>query len=159
MSAHPVTPVLPGGVAVVTGGARGIGAACAARLAAAGARVAVLDLSAAEPMPPHDHFSPCDVSDEACVEAAFDAVRRALGPADILVNAAGITVRSRAVDMRAADFERVTGVNLTGTFLCCREAARQMADRGGAIVNVASIMGFSGGLFPNGPTTPARAAP
>ncbi len=149
MSAHPVTPVLSGRIAVVTGGARGIGAASAARLAAAGARVAVLDLSAAEPMPPHDHFSPCDVSDEACVEAAFDAVRRALGPADILVNAAGITVRSRAVDMRAADFERVTGVNLTGTFLCCREAARQMADRGGAIVNVASIMGFSGGLFPN----------
>ncbi|WP_237476682.1 SDR family NAD(P)-dependent oxidoreductase [Lichenibacterium dinghuense] len=147
MDIDPAPHPLAGRVAAVTGGARGIGAACAARLAAAGARVAVLDLSPGDPPP--DRFQRCDVSDEAAVGAAFAAVREALGPVNLLVNAAGITVRARALDMRAADFGRVIGVNLTGTFLCCREAARQMEGRGGAIVNVASIMGFSGGLFPN----------
>ncbi len=68
---------------------------------------------------------------------------------DILVNAAGLTVRSPALDLRGADFAHVLAVNVTGSFLCAREAARRMRERGGAIVNVASIMGFSGGLFPN----------
>lgn len=140
---------LSGRLAVVTGGARGIGAAVASRLAAAGARVAVLDRSPADELPPHDHFGLCDVADEASVEAAFADVDSALGPVDVLVNAAGLAVRSTALDMRAADFAHVIAVNLTGTFLCAREAARRMRGRGGAVVNVASIMGFSGGLFPN----------
>lgn len=139
-----------GNIAVVTGGARGIGAVIASRLAEIGVRVAVLDREASEAMPPHAHFSSCDVADEASVEAAFAAIDHVLGPVDILVNAAGLTVRAKALDMRAADFAHVVGVNLTGAFICCREAARRMSPRGsGTIVNIASIMGFSGGLFPN----------
>ncbi len=93
-----------GKIAVVTGGARGIGAAIASRLAETGARVALLDREASDAMPTHAHFSSCDVADEASVEAAFAAVDRVLGPVDILVNAAGLTVRAKALDMRAADF-------------------------------------------------------
>lgn len=132
----------------MTGGARGIGRACAERLSAAGARVAVLDLARA-PEPAHDLDLCCDVGDEASVEAAFARVDAALGPVDALVNAAGLTVRSRALDIRAADFAEVIAVNLTGSFLCAREAARRMEGRGGAVVNVASILGLSGGLTPN----------
>ncbi len=139
-----------GKIAVVTGGARGIGAAIASCLADTGARVAVLDRQASDTMPVHAHFSSCDVAREDSVEAAFEAVDHALGPVDILVNAAGLTVRSKAMDMGAADFAYVVAVNLTGAFICCREAARRMGPRGGgSIVNIASIMGFSGGLFPN----------
>jgi len=140
---------LSGKLAVVTGGARGIGAGCAARLTSAGARIALLDHSPAGDMPPHAPFVCCDVADEGAIEAAFADIARVLGPVDVLVNAAGLTVRSPAINMRAADFALVIAVNLTGMFLCAREAARQMRGRGGAIVNVASVMGFSGGLFPN----------
>ena len=137
-------------IAVVTGGARGIGAAIASRLAETGVRVALFDRQASDAMPAHAHFSTCDVAREDSVEAAFAAVDDALGPVDILVNAAGLTVRSKAMDMGAGDFAHVVAVNLTGAFICCREAARRMAPRrGGSIVNIASIMGFSGGLFPN----------
>ena len=141
---------LAGRIAVVTGGSRGIGAGAAARLARAGARVAVLDLRLDADTPQGEFSHPCDVADEASVEAAFRAVDAALGPADILVNAAGLAVRSPAIDMAGSDFARVMAVNLTGAFLCSREAARRMAPRGaGSIVSIASIMGFSGGLFPN----------
>lgn len=149
MSDQTLPRPLSGKLAVVTGGARGIGAGCAARLAAAGARIALLDRTPADDMPPHDHMARCDVADEASVEAAFATIAQALGPVDILVNGAGVAVRSPALDMRAADFARVIGVNLTGSFLCAREAARGMGGRGGAIVSIASVMGFSGGLFPN----------
>ena len=149
MSDPAVPQVLSGKIAVVTGGLRGIGACCVSRLAAAGARIAIIDRTSAENMPPHDHLALCDVADEGAVEAAFAAIVQALGPVDVLVNAAGLTVRSPALEMRAADFAHVVGVNLTGAFLCAREAARQMRGRGGAIVSIASVMGLSGGLFPN----------
>ena len=136
-------------IAVVTGGSRGIGAGIAARLAEAGARVAVLDLRPEGEAPAHGLMLACDVAEEASVERAFAAIDQALGPVDVLVNAAGLAVRSPALDMTGADFSRVIGVNLTGAFLCSREAGRRMAERGGVIVNIASIMGFSGGLFPN----------
>ena len=146
-----MTPVaFEGRVAVVTGGARGIGAAIASRLAETGARVALLDREAGDAMPTHAHFSPCDVADETSVEAAFATVDGVLGPVGLLVNAAGLTVRAQALNMSAADFAHVVAVNLTGAFICSREAARRMAPRGsGTIVNIASLMGFSGGLFPN----------
>jgi NAD(P)-dependent dehydrogenase (short-subunit alcohol dehydrogenase family) len=149
MSDHLFPQVLAGKVAAVTGGVRGIGGRCVARLAAAGARVAIVDRSPDEGMPSHDHLARCDVAEEAAVVAAFAGIAEALGPIDILVNGAGLTVRAPALDMRAADFTHVISVNLTGAFLCAREAARQMRGRGGAIVSIASVMGLSGGLFPN----------
>ena len=93
-----------------------------------------------------------DVADEASLEAAFSEVVARCGAIDILVNSAGAAIRRPAVELSLADWQKVVDVNMTGTFLCCRIAARAMIARGqgGAIVNVSSIMGFSGGgLYPN----------
>ncbi len=134
---------LQGKTAAITGAARGIGKATADLLEKAGAKVARIDL---------DADIRCDVSDEKQVEAAF----RQIGAVDILVNNAGIAVRKTSLDITLEEWNRVIGVNLTGVFLCSRVAARGMKEkgkdglpRGGAIVNLASIMGFSGGIFPN----------
>ncbi len=128
---------LKGKTAVVTGAARGIGKATADLLEKAGARVSRIDLDAG---------IVCDVSDEKQVEAAFGQI----GPVDILVNNAGIAVRKQSLDISLAEWEKVIATNVTGVFLCSRVAARGMKEKGGgAIVNLASIMGFSGGIFPN----------
>lgn len=122
-------------IAVVTGGAKGIGAAAAKLLERAGARVEVLDIERG-----------CDVTDEAQVGAAFARI----GSIDILVNNAGRAVRKPAVELTRAEWDAVIELNLTATFLCSRLAHPYMKKRGGgAIVNLASIMGLSGGLFPN----------
>jgi NAD(P)-dependent dehydrogenase (short-subunit alcohol dehydrogenase family) len=126
---------LDGKIAVVTGGARGIGAATARLLGEAGARVEVLDIARG-----------CDVSDESVVKTAFAR----LGAIDILVNNAGRAIRKRAVELPKADWDAVMDLNVTATFLCSRLAHPYMKKRGGgAIVNLASIMGLSGGIFPN----------
>ena len=151
---------LDGETAVVTGGGRGIGRAIALALAEAGATVCIADLEAeagaavaAEIRATGGHaFSyVADVGDEASVEALFKGVARdASGPA-ILVNNAGTAIRQPSVSLALADWEMVVRVNMTGTFLCARTAARAMiAGGGGRIVNIASIMGLSGGgLYPN----------
>jgi NAD(P)-dependent dehydrogenase (short-subunit alcohol dehydrogenase family) len=147
-------------VAVVSGGARGIGRAAAAALAAAGAAVAILDRDAATAettaraitaMGQAVSVHTADVTDEAELERAFATIIEHRGGIDILVNSAGIGLRHPAVDHPLADWDKVVAVNLTGVFLCSRIAARNMISRGGgAIVNLASIMGFSGGgLYPN----------
>ena len=126
---------LSGKVAVVTGGAKGIGAATAKLLEQAGARVEVLDIERG-----------CDVSDEAAVKAAFARI----GGLDILVNNAGRALRKPAVELQKAEWDAVIDLNLTATFLGSRLAHPYMKQRGGgAIVNLASIMGLSGGIFPN----------
>ncbi len=131
---------IKGKVAVVTGAATGIGKACADLLASRGYTIARLDVQAGE------SISVCDVADESAVEAAFQNVDRV----DVLVNSAGIAVRKNALEITREDWDRVIAVNQTGTFLCARAAGRRMKEQGGgAIVNLASIMGFSGGLFPN----------
>ena len=135
---------LKGKTALVTGAARGIGKATAERLAAAGAKVARLDIETG------DGIIVADVADEAAVERGFAEAVRSLGGLDILVNNAGIAVRKTALEISSDEWDRVLGVNLRGLFLCSRVAARTMKDTGGgAIVNLASIMGFSGGIFPN----------
>lgn len=136
-------------IAVVTGGSGGIGAAVLDRLAREGARTVNFDRSGGEGAAGSHPIYACDVADEASVVAAFAALDADLGPVDILVNGAGLAIRGPAMDMPARDFGTVLAVNLTGAFLCAREAGRRMRGRGGAIVNIASVMGFSGGLFPN----------
>jgi NAD(P)-dependent dehydrogenase (short-subunit alcohol dehydrogenase family) len=151
---------LDGRVALVTGGAGGIGRAVCATLAGAGADVVVADQSlgrarqvAAELVATSSRIEAreLDVTDEAGIEAAFAAVAKALGPVRVLVNCAGIALRAPALEHTLENWNKVLAINVTGTFLCSRAAARgMMAAGGGAIVNIASIMGISGGgLYPN----------
>jgi NAD(P)-dependent dehydrogenase (short-subunit alcohol dehydrogenase family) len=138
---------LDGEVAVVTGGASGIGRAVADAFTAVGARVAIFDLAATA-----EDTHRVDVADEAQVTAAFDAVLARHGRLDVLFNNAGIAIRHPTTELTLDDWNRVVSVNMTGVFLCAREAGRRMlaSGRGGRIVNTASIMGFSGGgLYPN----------
>jgi NAD(P)-dependent dehydrogenase (short-subunit alcohol dehydrogenase family) len=151
---------LPGRVAVVTGGGDGIGRAACHHLASAGAKVCVLDrdgdkaASVAREIAEKDGAARAfvaDVTDEAAMTAVFDEIGNAFGGVDVLVNNAGLAIRSAAIDMPIEDWNRVLSVNLTGMFVAARLAARSMSasGKGGAIVNTASIMGLSGGLYPN----------
>jgi NAD(P)-dependent dehydrogenase (short-subunit alcohol dehydrogenase family) len=138
---------LDGDVAVVTGGASGIGRVVADAFAAVGAHVVVFDLAGEG----KDAYR-VDVADEGQVAAAFAEVAARHGRVDVLFNNAGIALRRPTVELSLADWNKVVAVNMSGVFLCAREAARHMlaAGRGGRIVNTASIMGISGGgLYPN----------
>lgn len=144
-----------GRVAVVTGGASGIGLAAGAALAEAGARVTLMDrdLPAAEAaaagLDGRVEAMALDVADEAAVEAAFARLSSRFGQVDILVNNAGTAIRRPSLELSLAEWDQVVAVNMTGAFLCARAAARTMPE-GGSIVNTASIMGLSGGgLYPN----------
>ena len=131
---------LKGKSVVVTGAGRGIGKATADLFASRGSTVARLDVE------PGESILQCDVSDERAVNAAFEKI----GKIDVLVNNAGIVVRKNSLNITREEWDKVQAVNQTGLFLCSRAAARSMKQTGGgAIVNLASIMGFSGGLFPN----------
>ena len=126
---------LEGKTAVVTGGAKGIGAATVELFREAGARVESLDLQ-----------SGCDVTDEDQVRKAYARI----GAIDILVNNAGTAVRRTALEAKKEEWDKVIELNLTALFLCSRLAHPYMKKRGGgAIVNLASIMGLSGGIYPN----------
>jgi len=131
---------LKGKTAAVTGAGTGIGKATADLFEKAGAKVARIDI---EPGP---GIVAGDVADEAAMEKVFEGI----GPVDILVNNAGIAVRKQSHNITREEWNRVMAVNVDGTFLCSRIAARGMKKKGGgAIVNLASIMGFSGGIYPN----------
>jgi NAD(P)-dependent dehydrogenase (short-subunit alcohol dehydrogenase family) len=97
----------------------------------------------------------CDVTGEKAVEAAFAQAADELGAIDILVNNAGMAIRKPATEVPIAEWQQVIDLNLTALFSCSRVAARHMrkartdAPSGGAIVNLASIMGLSGGIYPN----------
>ncbi len=131
-----------GKVALVTGGASGIGAATAARLLEGGARVGVLDREEVANL-----FSVTgDISRSADVAAAVDRVEAELGPIDVLVNAAGIPGASlRTVDVTDEEWERVLAINAGGSFYTCRAVIPGMVARGyGRIVLVSSIAGKEG---------------
>ncbi|MDQ7249335.1 SDR family NAD(P)-dependent oxidoreductase [Dongia sedimenti] len=149
---------LKGKVAVVTGGASGIGLASVELLAAAGAAVAVVDRDAEAARQALAKIGGngialgTDVALESEIEEAASDTLRALGRIDILVNSAGTAIRRPAVEVTVEDWDKVMAVNMTGTFLFSRAVARSMIEKGegGSIVQVASIMGLSGGgLYPN----------
>lgn len=131
-------------VAVVTGGAKGIGAAVADRLEQDGLTAVVWDIAA--PVAPGRRHLPCDVSDERSVAEALLATEREHGPIAILVNNAGLTGPSTTVaETPLAQWQKVQAINLTGTFLCSRAVAAAMVPRGyGRIVNIASLAGKEG---------------
>jgi 2-dehydro-3-deoxy-L-rhamnonate dehydrogenase (NAD+) len=134
---------LTGRVALVTGGASGLGAAAAAALVAAGARVAVFDLRAA-------HTGECvlqgDIANSAQVSTAVDRIHRELGEIDILINSAGIPGPwQSALTLDQREWTRIMTVNATGTFNICRAVVPEMVARGyGRVVLISSVAGKEG---------------
>ncbi|MDH6629933.1 3-oxoacyl-[acyl-carrier protein] reductase [Streptomyces sp. LBL] len=135
-------------VAVVTGGARGIGAATAVRLAAEGRAVAVIDLDEAACKDTVEKITAaggtalavgCDVSDETQVEAAIARIAQELGAPTILVNNAGVLRDNLLFKMSVADWDTVMNVHLRGAFLMSKACQKHMVDAGfGRIVNLSS---------------------
>ncbi|MDB5796238.1 MAG: NAD(P)-dependent dehydrogenase, short-chain alcohol dehydrogenase family [Paucimonas sp.] len=141
-------------VLLVTGGSRGIGAATALLAATQGYRVcisyrearAAADAVVAQIKQAGGQATalPCDVANEADVVALFEGVERAFGRLDALVNNAGVLeLQARVEQMTAARLQRIFATNVTGSFICAREAIRRMSTRhggqGGAIVNLSSV--------------------
>jgi NAD(P)-dependent dehydrogenase (short-subunit alcohol dehydrogenase family) len=147
---------LDGCHALVTGGGRGIGAAIATALAAEGAVLTlvgrdrdVLERHAATlPETAEAYSVVADVADEASVAAAFAAARARHGEIGVLVNNAGIALSRPFAKLDPATWAAVLATNLTGTYLCCREAVPAMVEAGnGRIVNIASTAGLVGGKY------------
>ncbi len=142
---------LRGRVAVVTGAASGIGAACAQAFAAVGARVALLDIDEAGAQRLAQELNQggaqamaqrCDTGHPDSVRQACEAVTGTLGPADVLVNNAGVLRPGPLSEVSLEDWNRLLSINLTGYLLCARQFAQAMRQRGqGSIVHVASISG------------------
>ena len=133
---------------IITGASAGIGAACARAFLAAGWQVGLVArradaLAAVASGQPNAHVLPCDVTDPAAVDAAFDAFATRAGRLDVLFNNAGSFGRAATIDDLGVDeWRQVVDVNLHGMFLCARAAFRLMraqAPRGGRIINNGSI--------------------
>ena len=150
---------LTGKTALITGGASGIGLETAKVFARAGAQVAIGDLNVATLQEAQSQLNDQDVSIETMFldvtkeDSVVEAVRKVemLGSLEILVNSAGTGARMEATELPLERWQEVLNINLTGTFLCSREVAKTMLERGkGSIVSVASIMGLiGGGVYPN----------
>jgi NAD(P)-dependent dehydrogenase (short-subunit alcohol dehydrogenase family) len=141
-----------GKVAVVTGGAQGIGKAIAQRLSADGATVVLLDTNAeigATAASELDQcggaaiFLQCDVADRLQVQRALETAQRTVGAPTLLVNNAGTGARASFLELSDETWNRVIATNLTGAFIVAQETCRRMADGGGgSVVNIASISSF-----------------
>ena len=134
-------------VALVTGGNSGLGRAMARAYCEAGAKVVIggrrRDRNAEAAAEIGGEAVDLDVTDEASVAAAIDGTVERLGRIDILVNNAGLVKRESVLTLERSEWDRVIAVNLTGTFLCTKHAARHMAGaRSGKIINIASIYGL-----------------
>jgi NAD(P)-dependent dehydrogenase (short-subunit alcohol dehydrogenase family) len=152
---------LKGKVAIVTGASSGLGVTFAQALAEAGASLEI----AARRVDKLDEVAnrlgslgvkikvfQCDVSSEAQVRSLLSDTEQTFGHVDVLVNNAGVAAMMPATDISIEDWNRVVSVNLTGSFLCARESAKRMIRRGGGkIINIASIYGAVGDVFPASP--------
>ena len=138
---------LEGRVALVTGAASGIGAACVQRFAAEGATVIGLDVNVVSqsewPERGGVRFLAADVRDEDAVRAAVSSILQEHEQLDVCVNAAGVESFGTALDIDRAEWDRVVGVNLTGTFLVCKHVLPVMvAAKRGSVVNLSSVEGL-----------------
>lgn len=135
-----------GRVALVTGGAGGIGRAVCEALAASGAQVVAADRVAFEPPVPGVQGLSLDVTRRDDVIRCVDETVARLGRLDILVNVAGVVSMGSAETLAEAEWDRVIDINLKGTFLCCQAAIGHMKKNGGGrIVNMGSVIGKNGG--------------
>jgi 3-oxoacyl-[acyl-carrier protein] reductase len=145
---------LNGKIALVTGGAQGIGLAIARNLAEDGAHVVLADIqleaaeTSAESIKSYGGAASAvriDVTDSSEIQSVFDSISKDHKLVDILVNNAGITRDGLLVRMKEADWDSVLSTNLKGCFLCTQQAIKQMMkQRSGSIVNIASIVGVMG---------------
>lgn len=143
-------------VAIVTGGARGIGKAIAIAFIREGARLALVDVDKGTLEPARNEMKkdgenviaiPCDITRSVEVKAMVDQVRNAFGRIDILVNNAGIIRRGTIETVTEEDWDRVIQVNLKGTFNCCKAVVETMkSQKYGKIVNISSIAGKMGDI-------------
>jgi 3(or 17)beta-hydroxysteroid dehydrogenase len=138
-----------GKVALVTGGASGIGLATAGLLADEGAKVVLTDLhepraGAAADIAPRARFHKLDVTRENEWVAAADAVVSEFGRLDVLINSAGVSLLKDIEATTLDEWRRLMAVNLDGVFLGCKHAIRVMKERGGSIVNMSSVAGLVG---------------
>lgn len=143
--------VLESKIAVITGGASGIGAGIARKFSQTGIRVAICDIDAASgektarELGTNARFYALDITNESSVNMTVDKIAQDLGRIDILINNAGITNDKLILRMTESDWDRVLRINLTGTFLVTRAAAKYMIkQRSGRIVNIASVIGIIG---------------
>jgi NAD(P)-dependent dehydrogenase (short-subunit alcohol dehydrogenase family) len=138
MSAATAPGRLAGKVAIITGGASGIGAAVVERFRAEGATAVVLDLADGADVP-------CDVTDQAAVDAAFASVVAEHGRLDVLVNSAGIAHVGTVATTSGEDLDRLYAVNVRGVYHCLQAGVRHLLEAGGgAICNLASIASVVG---------------
>jgi len=160
---------LDGDVALITGAGSGIGRIAALTLAEAGATVAVTDIdrtkadavvAAIVAAGGRARAWQLDVASEETTTAIIDAVIAAFGRLDVLINNVGVSVVAPAETFLSADWHRILNTNLTATFVACREGGRYMlANGGGRIINMASVMGLGGGgVYPSPAYASAKGA-
>jgi len=140
---------LKGKATIITGGAGGIGAACAERFAADGARVMIADIDGDGAARTAARLAAqgaevlsvaADVGDKASVEAMVKATMDAFGAVDVLINNAAILHQADVLELEEEDFDRTIRINLKGYFLCAQAAARRMVEQGGGvIINMSSV--------------------
>jgi 3-oxoacyl-[acyl-carrier protein] reductase len=144
---------LQGKIVIVTGSARGIGKAIAAKMIARGATVIVSDIlkeegeATAKELGANASFVPCDISDRVAAKSLIDTTVQKFGRLDVMVNNAGINAplndeRVTIEQFQDRTWDRIINVDLNGTFFCCRAAAAQMVkQKSGSIINIASVGG------------------